>query len=79
MGCWIAYTRPEDIAGFESSGCVAEWASRRHRQVAPQAALGRTWLRRPELLEEQKLSVRETRYFWMNLLGSQSCEHESDH
>ena len=51
------YTRPEDIAGLRvpavllsgHHGDIAKW---RRKQ-----ALGRTWLRRPELLEKQKLSV----------------------
>ena len=51
------YTRPEDIAGLRvpdvllsgHHGDIAKW---RRKQ-----ALGRTWLRRPELLEEKTLSA----------------------
>ena len=53
------YTRPEDIAGLRVPGVLL---SGHHGDIAKwrrKQALGRTWLRRPELLEKQKLSARD--------------------
>ena len=53
------YTRPADIAGLEvpqilltgNHAAIRRW---RHKQ-----ALGRTWLRRPELFKQRRLSEQE--------------------
>jgi len=53
------YTRPETIAGM---GVPQVLLSGDHRAIARwrlQQALGRTWLRRPELLERRGLSAEE--------------------
>jgi len=54
------YTRPETIAGMPVPQVLL---SGDHRAIARwrlQQALGRTWLRRPELLERRGLSAEET-------------------
>ena len=62
------YTRPEDFRGDRvpevllqgNHGEIETW---RERQ-----ALGRTWQRRPDLIERMRLDAR--RRYWMNLLPS---------
>lgn len=53
------YTRPED---YQGQGVPAVLLSGNHNDIAQwrlQQSLGRTWLRRPELLEKQELTAKQ--------------------
>lgn len=53
------YTRPEEIDGQAVPEVLLSGNHERIRRWRLQQALGRTWLRRPELLEHRQLTVEE--------------------
>jgi tRNA (guanine37-N1)-methyltransferase len=53
------YTRPEDIDGRQVPDVLMSGNHEQIRRWRLQQALGRTWLRRPELIETRRLSSEE--------------------
>jgi tRNA (guanine37-N1)-methyltransferase len=53
------YTRPEEIDGLRVPEVLLSGNHESIRRWRLQAALGRTWLRRPELLEKRRLTDEE--------------------
>lgn len=53
------YTRPEEIAGRMVPEILLSGDHKAIRRWRLQQALGRTWLRRPDLLEQRELTVEE--------------------
>lgn len=53
------YTRPEEIAGRTVPEILLSGDHKAIRRWRLQQALGRTWLRRPDLLEQRELTVEE--------------------
>ena len=53
------YTRPEEIDGMQVPGVLLEGNHALIRRWRLKQALGRTWLRRPELLTDRELSQEE--------------------
>ncbi len=53
------YTRPEEIDGRQVPGVLVEGNHALIRRWRLKQALGRTWIRRPELLESKQLSEEE--------------------
>jgi tRNA (guanine37-N1)-methyltransferase len=53
------YTRPEEIDGMQVPGVLLEGNHALIRRWRLKQALGRTWLRRPELLADRELSQEE--------------------
>jgi tRNA (guanine37-N1)-methyltransferase len=66
------YTRPESYAGTPVPGVLLSGHHQNIRRWRLKQALGRTWLRRPELLQARTLSEEETR-----LLAEFQHEHRS--
>jgi tRNA (guanine37-N1)-methyltransferase len=66
------YTRPENYAGVRVPEVLLSGHHDNIRRWRLKQALGRTWLRRPELIEARRLSEEETR-----LLEEFRQEHES--
>lgn len=58
------YTRPEDIDGRRVPQVLVNGDHAAIRRWRRQQALGRTWLRRPELLEKLELNADERS--WLN-------------
>jgi tRNA (guanine37-N1)-methyltransferase len=56
---WPQYTRPPSIDGREVPAVLASGDHAAIRRWRLQQALGRTWLRRPELLERRGMSGEE--------------------
>jgi tRNA (guanine37-N1)-methyltransferase len=56
---WPHYTRPPVVDGQEVPGVLASGDHQAIRRWRLQQALGRTWLRRPELLERRGMSAEE--------------------
>jgi tRNA (guanine37-N1)-methyltransferase len=56
---WPQYTRPPSIGGREVPAVLVSGDHAAIRRWRLQQALGRTWLRRPELLEQRGMSVEE--------------------
>jgi tRNA (guanine37-N1)-methyltransferase len=56
---WPHYTRPASVDGHEVPEVLASGDHAAIRRWRLKQALGRTWLRRPELLERRGLSVEE--------------------
>jgi tRNA (guanine37-N1)-methyltransferase len=56
---WPQYTRPPSIDGHEVPAVLASGDHAAIRRWRLQQALGRTWLRRPELLERRGMSGEE--------------------
>lgn len=55
------FTRPEEIEGLAVPGVLLGGNHEAIRRWRLQQALGRTWLRRPELLETRQLTAEESR------------------
>jgi tRNA (guanine37-N1)-methyltransferase len=66
------YTRPEKHAGVEVPGVLLSGHHENIRRWRLKQALGRTWLRRPDLLEVRTLSAEEKK-----LLAEFQQEHRS--
>ena len=66
------YTRPESYAGAKVPGVLLSGHHENIRRWRLKQALGRTWLRRPDLLAARRLSDEERR-----LLGEFQQEHGS--
>ncbi len=66
------YTRPESYAGTPVPAVLLSGHHENIRRWRLKQALGRTWLRRPELLQARRLSEEETR-----LLAEFQHEHRS--
>ena len=56
---WPQYTRPPSVDGREVPAVLASGDHAAIRRWRLQQALGRTWLRRPDLLERRGVSVEE--------------------
>ena len=56
---WPHYTRPASVDGDAVPGVLASWDHAAIRRWRLQQALGRTWLRRPELLERRGMNSEE--------------------
>jgi len=56
---WPHYTRPQVLDGHEVPAVLASGDHAAIRRWRLQQALGRTWLRRPELLERRGMSDEE--------------------
>jgi tRNA (guanine37-N1)-methyltransferase len=56
---WPHYTRPQDFEGHEVPAVLASGDHAAIHRWRLQQALGRTWLRRPELLERRGMSDEE--------------------
>jgi tRNA (guanine37-N1)-methyltransferase len=56
---WPHYTRPESVDGYEVPEVLASGDHAAIRRWRLKQALGRTWLRRPELLERRGMSSEE--------------------
>ena len=56
---WPHYTRPISVDGRAVPGVLASGDHAAIRRWRLKEALGRTWLRRPELLERRGLSMEE--------------------
>lgn len=56
---WPHYTRPASVDGREVPAVLASGDHAAIRRWRLQQALGRTWLRRPELLERRRMSSEE--------------------
>jgi len=56
---WPHYTRPQDLEGHEVPAVLASGDHAAIHRWRRQQALGRTWLRRPELLERRGMSDEE--------------------
>ena len=56
---WPHYTRPPVVEGREVPGVLASGDHQAIRRWRLRQALGRTWLRRPELLERRGMSDEE--------------------
>jgi tRNA (guanine37-N1)-methyltransferase len=56
---WPHYTRPPSVDGFAVPEVLASGDHAAIRRWRLQQALGRTWLRRPELLERRGMSAEE--------------------
>jgi tRNA (guanine37-N1)-methyltransferase len=56
---WPHYTRPMDLEGHEVPAVLASGDHAAIGRWRLQQALGRTWLRRPELLERRGMSDAE--------------------
>ena len=54
------YTRPEEIDGMEIPDVLRSGNHELIRRWRLQQSLGRTWQRRPDLLEKRQLSAEET-------------------
>ncbi|OOY39057.1 tRNA (guanosine(37)-N1)-methyltransferase TrmD [Solemya velum gill symbiont] len=65
------FTRPEEIDGLAVPQVLLSGDHEKIRQWRLQQALGRTWLRRPDLLEGRSMSAEET-----NLLNQFIAAHE---
>jgi tRNA (guanine37-N1)-methyltransferase len=66
------YTRPEEVDGRRVPQVLIEGNHAAIRRWRLKEALGRTWLRRPDLLEQRMLTDEEIR-----LLDEYKSEHES--
>jgi tRNA (guanine37-N1)-methyltransferase len=56
---WPHYTRPQALDGHEVPAVLASGDHAAIHRWRLQQALGRTWLRRPELLERRGMSDEE--------------------
>jgi tRNA (guanine37-N1)-methyltransferase len=56
---WPHYTRPQVLDGHEVPAVLASGDHAAIHRWRLQQALGRTWLRRPELLERRGMSEEE--------------------
>jgi len=56
---WPHYTRPEEFEGIKVPEVLLGGNHEAIRRWRLKQALGRTWLRRPELLEHRALTVEE--------------------
>ncbi len=67
------YTRPEDLGGDEVPPVLLSGDHEVIRRWRLKQALGRTWLRRPDLLADQELAAEQA-----ELLAEFIAEHEGD-
>jgi len=58
---WPHYTRPEEFAGLKVPDVLLGGNHEVIRRWRLKQALGRTWLRRPELLAQRALNAEEQR------------------
>jgi tRNA (guanine37-N1)-methyltransferase len=56
---WPHYTRPPTVDGREVPGVLASGDHAAIQRWRLRQALGRTWLRRPELLERRGMNAEE--------------------
>ena len=63
---WPHYTRPEVFEGARCRQCWSAAITPRSGAGATKQALGRTWLRRPDLIEKLTLTAEAAAVCWMN-------------
>ncbi len=72
---WPHYTRPEEYAGRRVPAVLLFGRPRGDRSLAAQAGAGRTWLRRPELIDVGHW-MRSARRCWRNFCRRQGATRE---
>ncbi|OOZ38375.1 tRNA (guanosine(37)-N1)-methyltransferase TrmD [Solemya elarraichensis gill symbiont] len=72
------FTRPEEIDGLAVPQILLSGDHEKIRQWRLQQALGRTWIRRPDLLEGRSMSAEETNFLNQFIAAHerQKCEEE---